>query len=231
MKDDRYSVSVIIPVYNGEFFIEDAVESILSQNYQPLEIIVVDDGSTDRTAEIISKIPGNIRCLKQENYGPASARNKGILSAGGELIAFLDADDLWSSQKLELQIKALEKDRSLEMVLGQIQCLKWVICKDQKEKYLPFDKPFFTFLFGAGLFRKAVFDSIGLLDESLRYSEDVDWYLKAKEKASSIKILDEIVLYYRFHDKNMVLKKKLRNSGLLLSLKKAIDRKRKCKQV
>ena len=94
-------VSVIIPTYNSAGYIEEALESVFEQTLQDFEIIVVDDGSTDGTGEVLRKYGDRIRYIYQENNGPASARNGGIRVARGEYIAFLDADDLWVSTKLE----------------------------------------------------------------------------------------------------------------------------------
>ncbi len=87
-------ITAIIPVYNGERFLKDAVENILAQNYPSLELIIVDNGSRDRTEDIVKKLPAYIRYLKQENKGPASAMNQGIINASGDLLVFLDGDDV-----------------------------------------------------------------------------------------------------------------------------------------
>ena len=97
-------LSVIMPVYNGAEFLAEAVASIVAQAYQPLEIIVVDDGSTDETATIVQSLGGEIRYLYQFNQGPAAARNAGLALAQGDLIAFLDVDDLWPADKLAQQM-------------------------------------------------------------------------------------------------------------------------------
>ena len=102
------SVTVIIPAYNGAAYIARAVESALAQTHKPLEVLVVDDGSTDRTAEIVAAMPPPVRLIRKENGGPASARNLGAREAKGNWLALLDADDLWQPVKLETQIKAIE---------------------------------------------------------------------------------------------------------------------------
>ncbi len=99
-------VSVIVPVYNGERYLTKTIQSVLTQDYQPIEIIVVDDGSTDRTAEIVRAQP-NIHYIYQNNRGVSAARNTGIAAAQGEFLAFLDADDMWVPQKLSVQVSYL----------------------------------------------------------------------------------------------------------------------------
>jgi len=94
-------ISCIVPVFNGERYLPEALQSILSQSYRPLEIIVADDGATDRTAEIAAAFKARVRYMKQDNAGSAAARNLGIHAASGDLLAFLDADDLWHAEKLE----------------------------------------------------------------------------------------------------------------------------------
>lgn len=102
-------VSVIIPAYNNELHLREAIDSVLAQEYSPLEIIVVDDGSTDRTADIVASYGDRVILLRQENQGSAVARNTGIKHARGKYIAFLDADDVWWKHKLDYQVSALEQ--------------------------------------------------------------------------------------------------------------------------
>jgi glycosyltransferase involved in cell wall biosynthesis len=106
-------VSVIIPTYNGLKTIERAVNSVLGQSWKPLEVIVVDDGSTDRTADILEGYGNRIRLIRQKNQGPSVARNVGIKAARGEIISLLDHDDEWLSSKIERQVKLLQATESL----------------------------------------------------------------------------------------------------------------------
>ena len=103
-------VSVIVPVYNGAQHLREAVRSIERQDYQPLEIIVVDDGSTDETPRVIASLGDRVRALRQDNAGPAAARNYGITASHGQLLAFCDADDTWPDGKLHLQVGRLQQD-------------------------------------------------------------------------------------------------------------------------
>lgn len=103
-------VSAVVPVHNGERFLAAALDSVLFQDYEPLEVIVVDDGSTDRSAEVASSRP--VRLLRQENAGMAAARNAGIAHASGELVAFIDADDEWLPEAVARQAAVLAKEPS-----------------------------------------------------------------------------------------------------------------------
>jgi glycosyltransferase involved in cell wall biosynthesis len=98
-------VSCIVPVFNGERFVAEALESILAQTYRPIDVIVADDGSTDGTAAILSGYGGRIRVVTQPTAGPAATRNLGLEAARGEFVAFLDADDVWHPEKLAKQVR------------------------------------------------------------------------------------------------------------------------------
>lgn len=103
-------VSVIIPAYNSETFITKAIDSVLSQSYPHIETIVVDDGSTDHTARVVRSYGDRIKYVYQDNQGHAKARNRGLQESRGEYCAFLDADDCWLPQKVELQVDILERN-------------------------------------------------------------------------------------------------------------------------
>src|SRR5436190_9018266 len=110
------TVSVVIPTYNYARYLGAAIDSALQQTHAPLEVIVVDDGSTDDTPRLLDGYGDRIRVIRQKNSGVAAARNAGVREARGELIAFLDSDDLWKPRKLELQIARFEADPGLGLV-------------------------------------------------------------------------------------------------------------------
>ena len=116
-------VSVVIPVFDAGGRLLEAIVSVERQHYEPLEIVVVDDGSTDDTPAVIASLGTRVRSLRQPNAGPAAARNRGLAAARGELFAFLDADDLWPDGKLQRQVAALEADPDLDLVLGRVSYL------------------------------------------------------------------------------------------------------------
>lgn len=226
MKSDPFFVSVIIPVYNGEAFLAEAVASIRHQDYEPLEIIIVDDGSTDGTAELVAGLGEDIRYVYQCNGGPAAARNKGLAMARGDIIAFLDADDLWPSDKLQIQITRLVKDPKVEIVLGRI---KYISLPGARKTRMQFEGPDNTVAYvqlGSGVYRRSVFDIVGVFDETLRYSEDHDWFLRAREQGVSLTIIKEVTLYYRLHGHNMTRANDPSNFNITEILKKSLDRRR-----
>lgn len=195
------TISVIIPVYNTEDFIGEAIESAATQTIKPLEIIIIDDGSTDNSSKIIAKyLSKNIVSFYQKNSGPASARNAGIKIARGDFIAFLDADDLWAENTLAMHYAHFKEQPNLDIARGYTRLIKKNNNLLKKyEKYEEYDLPKFFISFVTGLFKKSVFEKVGLLDEELYYREDIDWFLKAKELNIQIKTYENIVHYCRIH--------------------------------
>ncbi len=218
-------ISVIIPVYNGERFIQEAIDNVLSQNYPALEIIFVNDGSDDRTEEIINRLPLDIRYFKQDNAGPAAARNRGIRDASGDYIAFLDVDDLWPENNLHTLLEEMLQQPELEIVRGYGQLMEF---DEQTKSYHCVGNPLESFphYIGAGLYRKAVFEKVGLFDPTMRFGEDADWYLRAGEMGINIKRLEETRLFVRRHGRNMTEGKNMVELNSLKIFKKFIDRKR-----
>lgn len=225
-------VSVIIPVFNGERFLREAVQSVreavhvLDRKYLDVEIIIVDDGSTDETANVASSLPETVRYLHQANQGPAAARNRGIEHAQGSLIAFADADDLWPADKLELQLPYLIRDAKIEIVMGRIQQVLLSRTFDGQTRAEEFAEPAFSVNLGSAVIRKSVFERVGLFDETMRYSEDVDWFMRAREGGAEIVTIDAVTLFYRRHEQNMTRGKSTSELNVLKALKRSLDRRR-----
>lgn len=219
-------VSVIIPVFNGERFLREAVQSVLDQNYAPLEIIVVDDGSTDGTAAVARNLADTVRYLHQANQGPAAARNRGIEHAKGSLLAFADTDDLWPAGKLALQLPYLTRDPTIEIVLGRIQQVRLSETVQGHTHAEEFADPAFSVNLGSAIIRKSVFERVGLFDETMRYSEDVDWFMRAREAGAAIVTIDAVTLFYRQHEQNMTRGKSTSELNVLKALKRSLDRRR-----
>lgn len=174
-------VSVVIPAYNAELFIERAINSVLEQSYQPIEIIVVDDGSKDKTVDIVTSLePKNIiKCLQQENSGPSKARNTGILEAKGQYIGFLDADDVWINQdKLKLQIDAFcsSKDIVLVDTFAEVFWDKNTTTYERRDNKTTTPQDFLyqncINATSSVLVKREVLMSLGLFDEAISYGED-----------------------------------------------------------
>lgn len=182
------SVSVVIPVYNLAAYLPEAIESVLRQSYQPLEIIVVDDGSTDDTELVLRAYWQKIVYLKQERKGAAAARNRGIQGSSGKYIAFLDADDLWMPDRLQEQVRYLDEDPEVGLVCsdfsvvsdsGSILPSLLNSCRNARSGYV-FNEVIqdYFILTSSAMIRRSCLDETGLFDESLEMTEDRDLWLR-----------------------------------------------------
>jgi glycosyltransferase involved in cell wall biosynthesis len=196
-------ISVIIPVYNGEKFLAEAVQSVLAQNYPSLEIIIVDDGSTDNTRKICDNYKHLIKYLYQDNAGPSSARNMGLSLATGEFISFLDVDDLWPVNKLKDHLAEFKKNPSLGFVQGFTEQVYYRKYNPDLSKISKKEEIIFGFLLGSGLYRKSIFDKVGNFDTGMKFCEDLDWFLRAREEEIPFKVQEKLTLIYRIHGENL----------------------------
>ncbi len=219
-------VSVIIPVYNGGTFLRHAVRSIQKQSYQRIETIIIDDGSTDETAEIAKSFSPDIRYVYQPNKGLPAARNRGLSEASGDLIASLDADDLWTEDKLNMQVELLSQDPSMEIVLGRTQKTQLHRYENGVMRFQTCSEPAVAMSLGAALIRKSVFDKVGKISNDLPYCCDWDWFMRARELEVSILVHPEIVQYYQRHDSNMTEQIIEGNHYTLVMLKESLKRRR-----
>jgi glycosyltransferase involved in cell wall biosynthesis len=224
-KADRPFVSVIIPVYNGAHFLHEAVDSIIAQDYSPLEIIVVDDGSTDDLKGAVRELNVDVRFLEQINLGPAAARNLGIRNAVGEVFAFLDVDDLFPRDMLSILVARLIERPELDVVQGYGQLMRSDAI-DGTQGFIGGARGLFPYSLSTALYRRCAFEKIGLFDGELRFSEDTDWFARAREKSLCIERLEQVTLHIRRHDGNMTKNKNLNELGTLRLFKKALDRRR-----
>lgn len=201
------TVSVIVPTYNRAEYVRDAIDSILAQTYQDFEIIVVDDGSTDHTKEVLGRYDGKITYLHQSNGGSGSARNLGIRHARGKYIAFLDSDDFWLSTLLDSEVRFLEQNHydfvHSKMIVTDIN--------GHEAGYKPSRKQENTFdwfiKFGRWststvLVKKECFEKVGYFDESLRVVQDYDQWLRIA-RHFRIGFLNETLSVYRQHENNI----------------------------
>jgi glycosyltransferase involved in cell wall biosynthesis len=222
-------VSVILPVWNGENYLKEAVESILAQDYPRLEIVIVDDGSTDGTAPLIRSFGSKVRPLfLPENRGLGASRNAGIRIASGDYFAFLDHDDLWSPAKLSSQLRLLQERPDDPLVFCQAQQFLCPTLSDSERAELIVDESATTAYFAGTLLlsRKRLFE-VGLFLEEKVLGEFVDWYLRALEKKVPIALLQEVGLYRRVHRHNMGRQKEhYHRTDYLKILKASLDRRR-----
>jgi glycosyltransferase involved in cell wall biosynthesis len=227
MNAEDILISVIVPVYNGERYIGEAIDSIRRQRHGALDIIVVDDGSTDGTPAAVAAMGSGVRYVRQANGGPPAARNRGLQLARGGLLAFLDADDLWTDDKLDIQLPLLLNDPSIDIVCGRTQIVLQTGTEYGESQLEPFLEPKQALTLQGSLIRRAVFDRVGQLDESQRFADDVDWFLRARDLGVSILSHPEVTWLYRRHDRNITNQVGAHQDYLATLIKKSLDRRRR----
>lgn len=219
-------VTVVVPAYNAADHLTEALESALGQTWPAVEIVVVDDGSTDGTAEVASSVPG-VRVLRQANQGPAAARNAAIAAGRGTVIAYLDADDLWPAHKLDVQVRHLIDHPDCDAVLGREDFLR----VDDVEP------PLFLQRLDRGevddslslvtmVVWRRVLERVGPFDESFRVSEDMEWLVRARALGVRVDRIDEIVLRRRIHGANLSYQSDEQRAGLFRALRGRARRER-----
>jgi len=220
-------VSVIIPVYNGEKYLGAAIESILEQTYRPIEIMVVDDGSTDGSAGIAKGFSDHVQYLYQSNRGCPAARNTGIKAARGSCYAFLDADDLWTKHKLTRQMIVLESDPGLHIVFGHVRHFYSTdIDEVTKQKIQCPAGKMPGYHHGTVLVTRDAFLDIGLFSEKWECGEFLDWSFRAKEKGYRSVMMPEVVMKRRIHSSNRGILVREIQSDYVRVLKAGLDRRR-----
>lgn len=217
-------ISVIIPTFNGARFLNDAIESVLAErlNY---EIIVIDDGSTDDIEAVVNALPVQVRFIRQENKGPSSARNHGLHHASGELIAFIDVDDIWPAGRMNLLVSELQDNLQIDVVRGHAQILR------RETPDSPFEpegtpEESFPHYIGAALYRRSVFEMVGTFDEEMKFAEDADWFLRADAAGLNVKRIPKVTLHVRRHETNMTRDQSAVALNPLRLFKKHLERQR-----
>ena len=224
---ENTTISVIIPVFNAERYLAEAIESVLMQAVKPLEIIVVNDGSTDESEKVANTFKNDICYILQENKGASAARNLGINLAKGSLLAFLDADDVWTAHKLELQLKALEEGPGLDMVFGTVeQFVSPELGVEHINKLRLELKKMPGYHVGTMLIKRESFQQVGLFREDLELAEFIDWFNRAEDMKLHYKMLPEVVMKRRIHTTNQGLYKRQHRKEYASVLKAALDRRR-----
>jgi len=214
-------ISVILPVYNGATFIYQAIDSILAQSIQPMEIIVIDDGSTDDTASVVKRFGDQVHYYYQNNSGTSVSRNRGVQLARGDLLAFLDADDLWPSDKLEKQVAALRDDPALDLIWGNVIEFRGPGTPDSTAgRPVPGHHP------GTMLIRRQAFSRIGEFSTTYQQVEVVEWMTRVLQAQINQHMLPDVLMYRRLHAANKGMSNPAAGRQYLQVLKKHLERTR-----
>jgi glycosyltransferase involved in cell wall biosynthesis len=201
-------VSVIIPVYNGERFLRPAVESVVEQTYRPLEVIVVNDGSTDSSEQILEEYAGRIRYFRQENAGRAAARNRGVDEARGEWVAFQDADDLWDPGKLEAQMEVVQHedtvvDCSMRVIDGAGNLIRQDIRLPRPPWPTMVDWIFNCQVSMTAVARRRAIQAVGGFDPANRSgTDDYQLWLALVATGHKFRFVERPLASYRWHGEN-----------------------------
>lgn len=217
-------ISVIIPMYNGKNSIGRAIQSVKDQIYNNYEIILVDDGSTDNGANWVKNNFPEVNVIQQENKGVSAARNTGIKESNGDIIAFLDDDDVWLPEKLEKQLAELLKDP----YCGWVTCNQKFFWEDNIQRPDFFksetEKPHRSFVPSSLMIRKHIFISLNGFDESLKRAEDLDLIRRLREHNIKSKNVDEVLLEKWYDGNNLTLVADEGRKSLLQLLHKQIKK-------
>ena len=220
-------VSVVIPAYNAAAYLDAAIDSVAAQSHDRVEIIVVDDASTDRTAAVAARYGGLLRYELQSHRGSAAARNRGARLATGRYLAFLDADDVWEPEKLAIQLAAFDADPSLDIVFGHaVQFWNPGVAQDADESLPAVGEPQRGEHPGTMLLPRTVFEEIGPFREDHPIGDFIDWYARALDSGRNIVMLEPVVMRRRLHHTNLGRSPSSNPQEYARVLRDVIDRRR-----
>lgn len=221
-------ISVILSVFNGQNYVREAIDSVLAQDYPSLELVVVDDGSTDGTASILKSYVDRIIVISQDNRGLGAGRNLGIRASNGDYLSFIDHDDCWAANKLSKQMATLLSSGDDPLVFSNVrQFICPALNEEESSKLRVPDKAMPGFIAGTLLLSRSRFNEVGEFFEINQVGEFVDWYLRAQEKNFPIKMIGDVLLHRRIHKTNMGRQPETyQRQGYLRILKAGLVRRR-----
>jgi glycosyltransferase involved in cell wall biosynthesis len=220
-------IGVVIPCYNAESYIAAAIDSVLSQTLPPSRIVVVDDGSTDSSAEVARRFGDRVSVISRPNGGISAARNTGIGVCDTALLAFLDADDLWVESKLERQAAELARSPELDCVFAHAkQFISPELSPEKRALVACREDAMPARLASAMMVRRDSFLKVGLFDERLDIGETIDWLARADEAGLKGRMLPEVLLERRLHVTNSGVVMRSSRPDYARVLKAALDRRR-----
>lgn len=227
MKTAKAPLSVIVPVYNGERYLGEALESVFTQSRRPGEIIVVDDGSGDASGGIARTFPG-VSLIIQSHAGVAAARNRGIRRARLEYLAFLDADDRWMPEKVDLQMGFLMDRSDIDAVFGWLE--NYVqpgirIPPHVNEEVLLAPQAGKMPSLGTMVIRREAMTKVGNFNPSLQTGSDLDWLFRMRERGLRTEMLSRVLLRRRLHQSNLIYRLSDRKADMIKLVRRSIKRK------
>jgi glycosyltransferase involved in cell wall biosynthesis len=221
-------VSVVIPVFDCEKYLAAAIESVLAQTYRSIEVIVVNDGSSDRVGEIAAHFGAPVRYTAQSHQGAGSARNTGSRMARGSFLSFLDADDLWVADKLTRQLAVFDSDSNIDMVFGHIEQFHSPEVSEELKSTMAGDGKILTGCSATTLLiKRDSFFHAGLFADHWHLGEFIDWYAKAIDKGLRSHTLSAVLTRRRLHGANMTIRQRPAMIDYVRILKASMDRRRK----
>jgi glycosyltransferase involved in cell wall biosynthesis len=216
------TVGVVIPVWNGERWLGEALDSVLAQEHLVIDVVVVDDGSSDASAELCEGYGPPVRVVRQANAGIGAARNRGVELVGGELVTFLDADDLLTARSLACRVEVLAGRSELDMAFGHVRRFSEIV----EGAPVALNEPQPGRLPTAMLVRRAVLERVGPFPTDTRVAEGLDWLLRAREQRLGELMLPDQVLWRRVHGDNNSLRHRAEIGEFPRALKASLDRRR-----
>ena len=224
-------ISVILPVYNGEKFLHESINSVVRQDYNNFELIIVDGNSIDKSVEIARKF-NNVQVIYQDNQGISDAFNSGIKRAKGEFIAFQSCDDIWIENKLKMQLNFLQSNSDFQYTTSKFKYFKEdnePLPSGFKEELLEKElngQTLETF-FG----KKTLFNKVGMFDTEFSSALDVEWFSRLNDMKIKNHRIDEVLLLKRLHSHNLSLNEKNNQYQIFKALRKSINRKNKLHEI
>jgi glycosyltransferase involved in cell wall biosynthesis len=223
----RVRISVIIPCHDGECYVAETIRSVLAQDCPGLEIVVVDDGSTDRSAEVVQSFGHPVRYVHQAHGGAAVARNRGVELSTGAILGFLDADDLWPEGVLNRWIGILERHPSVGIVVGHMEQFVSPELSEAAEREFRFSsEPVLARMCGSVLVRRSEFVRVGGFSPQLTSGEFMDWCLRAEDLGVRSLTVSDVVLRRRLHRRNHGIVRRDARQDYVRVVKAALDRRR-----
>jgi glycosyltransferase involved in cell wall biosynthesis len=220
--DGRPSVGAAIPACNAERWLPDAIESLLAQTAPPEDILVLDDGSNDRTAALAAGFGGRVRVVSQPNSGIGAARNRAVELVRGEIVAFLDADDLYTPSSIATRLAVLLERPHVDVVFGHER--RFAEIRDGEPVPIGPSRP--SPLPGSMLVRRGALELVGQFPADTRVAEGLDWLLRAQELSIEGATVEEQVLWRRVHGENNSVRHRDSMGEFARTLKASLDRRR-----